>query len=98
MEMEERNQIIELFDLYSNLLTEKQKEYFIDYYFADLSLAEIAENCEVSRNAVFDQIKRTTKILKDYEDKLSLNKKFRSINDLDFDNNLKEKIINILKE
>ena len=46
--------------------------YFELYYQDDLSLSEIAEQFEVSRNAVFDNIKRTGKLLEDYEDKLQL--------------------------
>lgn len=98
MELDERNEIIELFDLYEALLTDKQKDYFLDYYFADLSLAEIAQNYDISRNAVFDQIKRTIKILKDYEIKLSLNKKIKEIKSINLSEDLKEVIINILKE
>ena len=48
------------------------KVYFELYYQDDLSLSEIAEQFEVSRNAVFDNIKRTEKLLEDYEDKLQL--------------------------
>ena len=62
----------ELYDAYQELLTTKQKVYFELYYQDDLSLSEIAEQFEVSRNAVFDNIKRTEKLLEDYEDKLQL--------------------------
>ena len=60
-----RKKYIELYDLYGSLLTDKQKVYFEDYYFLDLSISEIAENYAVSRNAVFDQIKRVTKALEE---------------------------------
>ena len=59
-----------LYDVYESLLTAKQKSYFEMYYLDDLSLAEIASEYEVSRNAVFDNIKRTEKLLEDYEQKL----------------------------
>ena len=55
--MEENIYITQLFDYYGKLLTDKQKEYFLDYYIENLSLSEIAENYSVSRNAVFKQIK-----------------------------------------
>ena len=45
---------INLFDFYGDLLTEKQRQYFKDYYFDDASLAEIATVYGVSRNAIFD--------------------------------------------
>ena len=94
----DRELICGLYDLYSNLLTEKQKNYFEDYYFMDLSLAEIAENNNVSRNAVFDQIKRTVNTLIDLDEKVKLNEKIEKVQSIDFDSSLKEKIISILKE
>ena len=54
----DRELICGLYDLDSNLLTEKQKNYFEDYYFMDLSLAEIAENNNVSRNAIHKRLKK----------------------------------------
>ncbi len=60
----------ELYDIYQALLTAKQKLYFELYYQEDLSL--IAEQFEVSRTAVFDNIKRTEKLLDGYEEKLQL--------------------------
>ena len=53
-------------------MTAKQKLYFELYYQEDLSLSEIAEQFEVSRTAVFDNIKRTEKLLDGYEEKLQL--------------------------
>lgn len=94
----DRELICGLYDLYANLLTEKQKNYFEDYYFMDLSLAEIAENNNVSRNAVFDQIKRTVNALLEIEEAIKLNEKIEKVQKLDFDSELKEKIISILKE
>ena len=46
-----------LYDYYGVLLTEKQQNYFKDYYFNNLSLSEISENNSVSRNAVHKQLK-----------------------------------------
>lgn len=71
----ERFEIIELFDLYENLLTEKQQEYFKASYFEDYSLAEIAENFSVSRAAVYDAIQKIIKELINYEQKLHLKAK-----------------------
>ena len=68
-----------LLDYYKPLLTEKQKKYLVDYFEEDLSLTEIAEMNEVSRQAVYDYIKRGCKILRDYEDKLNFYKKDRKL-------------------
>lgn len=62
----------ELFDYYGELFTDKQKEYFIDYYFNNLTLQEIAENNQVSKNAVHKSIKDITEKLDYYESKLNL--------------------------
>ena len=56
--MEERDYYIILYDLYSSLFSVKQKEYFEDYYFNNLSLSEISENVGVSRNAIHKSITR----------------------------------------
>lgn len=56
-----------LFDYYGPLLTEKQQAYFKDYYFNNLTLSEIAENENVSRNAVHKQIKDAENKLNHYE-------------------------------
>lgn len=66
----------ELFDYYGELLTEKQKEYFKFYYFDNLSLSEIAEENNISRNAVSKTLKEVKEKLDYYERimKLFLNK------------------------
>lgn len=64
--------IIELYDLYQALLTDKQREYFESYYFDNFSITEISDNKEVSRNAVHDQLKKTISKLNDFDEKLQL--------------------------
>ena len=71
MTFEKREELIRLYDIYLNLLTNKQQQYFEEYYFDDLSISEIASNHEISRNAVFDQIKRVILNLEEYEKLLS---------------------------
>lgn len=93
-----RDQIIELFDTYQTLLTEKQREYFMDYYFNDYSLSEIAVNYNVSRNAVFTQLKSTKNSLIDYENKLHIISKISKIDALNINKETKNTIIDILKE
>lgn len=73
--MEERDKLIILYDFYSELLTDKQKEFFEDYYFSNLSLGEIAENTGLSRNAIHKNIKTVEDKLNFYEEKLQLYKK-----------------------
>lgn len=70
--LEKLNRMNELYDLYQALLTAKQKLYFELYYQEDLSLSEIADQFNISRNGVFDHIKRTEKALENYEEKLKL--------------------------
>src|SRR4051812_44661701 len=66
-----------LFDFYQDLLTSKQQKYMNLYYLEDLSLSEISEVFSVSRQAVYDNIKRTEAMLESYEAKLKLYEKFR---------------------
>jgi len=73
--MEDRFKMSMLMDLYSTLLTDKQRDILNLYYNDDLSLAEIAENMDTSRQAVFDIIKRCHKMLLEYELKLNLMEK-----------------------
>ena len=74
--MEEYNlYIISLYDIYNSLLTDKQKLYFEDYYFNNLSISEMSENYEVSRNAIHKQIKEVNSKLEDFELKLKIKEK-----------------------
>lgn len=73
--MEKRFEIPFLVDCYGSLLTDNQKEILELYYESDLSLGEIAENRGKSRQAVHDLLKRSEKLLYDYESKLHYLKK-----------------------
>ncbi len=90
-----------LFDYYGELFTEKQQNYFKDYYHANLSLSEISENNNVSRNAVHKQIKSIETKLYFYEKKLKLYQKdllLKEIISIETDNKIKkdlEKVINM---
>ena len=65
-----------LFDFYENLFTNKQREYFKEYYFYDNSLSEIAKNYSISRAAVYDILNKMHAALDEYEEKLQLFEKF----------------------
>lgn len=87
--MEEKVKISMLCQLYGKLLTEKQFIFLEDYYNNDLSLSEIAENNNITRQAVRDIIKKGEKKLFEYEEKLLFMK--RTLNQ-------EEKIEKVLKE
>ena len=87
--MEDRVEISLLMDFYKPLLTEKQKNIMELYFEDDLSLAEIAELNNTSRQAIHDLLKRCYKQLLTYESKLNLLQKSM---------NREEKIIKLLKK
>ena len=72
--MMEKNRVYlnDLYDLYSKLLTDKERLVFEDYYQNDLSLSEISENESVTRNAIHKTLKNVENKLIDYEEKLGL--------------------------
>ena len=73
--MNKKVEISMLCDIYGKLLTEKQFEFINDYYNNDLSLSEIAENNDITRQAVRDNIKKGERKLFEYEEKLLFMKK-----------------------
>src|SRR5699024_11608439 len=75
--LEKTNRVNFLFDFYQTLLTPKQRTYMDMYYLEDYSLGEIAEHFKVSRQAIYDNIKRTEIMLEEYEQSLQLYEKFQ---------------------
>jgi len=65
-----------LFDFYSQLLTDKQRLFFSLYHQEDLSLGEIAEQFGVTRQAVYDILRRSQKTLLNFEEKLGLIRRY----------------------
>lgn len=94
--MERQIYLGNLFAIYGELFTEKQKNYFEDYYFHNLTLSEMSENYGVSRTAVHKNIKETEEKLLFYENTLQIYTKSTKILELVKDSNLKEKIEEIL--
>ncbi|MDX8045026.1 putative DNA-binding protein [Gracilibacillus sp. S3-1-1] len=76
--LEKTTRINALYDFYQQLLTDKQRNYMEMYYVEDFSLGEISETSNVSRQAIYDNIRRTEHMLEEYEEKLGLYGKFLS--------------------
>ncbi|MEF3303014.1 putative DNA-binding protein [Paenibacillus sp. GYB003] len=70
--LDKTNRINMLFDIYGPLLTEKQQTFLGLYFHDDYSLGEIAAEFEISRQAVYEHIKRAEQTLEEYETKLKL--------------------------
>ncbi|MGG4127883.1 putative DNA-binding protein [Paenibacillus illinoisensis] len=70
--LEKTNRINLLFAFYERLLTEKQQTFLKYYFHDDFSLGEIAAEFEISRQAVYEHIKRAEQVLENYESKLGL--------------------------
>ena len=77
--MEKIFELAMLYDFYGELLNDTQKEVFEEYVLDNLSLSEIAEQRGISRQGVHDMIKRSSKALEEYEDKLHLVNRFMTI-------------------
>ncbi len=97
--MEDREYLIILYDYYGELFNDLQRKYFEDYYFDNLSLAEISENDGKSRNAIHKCIKSVCNKLYEYEDKLKLYTKANKLKEIItlIDNeNIKDKLGELL--
>jgi len=80
--MEKFAQMALLLDVYGELLTPKQRDVMDFYYNYDLSLAEIAEQYGISRQGVYDLIKRAEQTLTDFEQKIGAIKRWIYIEDV----------------
>lgn len=91
LDINEFNYINELFDLYKNLLTDKQRDIMEKYFSYNLSLKELSDELKISRSAVLDTIDHSIIKLKQYEEKLKLHDKYRKIVKLLDETNVSEK-------
>ncbi len=99
--MEKDLGLIELYELYKGLLTERQRELFECYYLYDLSLAEISEPEGKTRQNVYENLKKVKEKLNGYERALGLkekNDKFIALAESleKTDSNSAQKIFNII--
>lgn len=94
-----REEFINLFIIYKDLFTDKQKNYFKSYYFEDLSLSEIAENYNVSKTLIGKTLKQVENKLIDLEKSLRINNilnKLECIKEDTNDNKVIKSIENII--
>ena len=93
--MENREYLNSLFDIYKELLTNKEQQAFSEHYIEDLSMQEIADNLNVSKSNIGMIVKRAEQKLKDYESKLDILEKNNKIKEalITKKYNLIEKII-----
>jgi hypothetical protein len=96
MKMDKRVQMSILLDLYGELLTDKQKNIMELYFNDDLSLAEISELNNTSRQATYDIINRCQKLLLQYDSKLRLLEKELLVSEIR--KNVKEKLTLLMKK
>ncbi|WP_125565112.1 YlxM family DNA-binding protein [Companilactobacillus insicii] len=82
MGIDETTKVNLLYNFYHSLLTKKQNQYMNLYYVEDFSLSEIAEQLEVSRQAVMDNLHRSVSLLESFENEIGLVKKTQEIDDI----------------
>ncbi|MDF9867614.1 putative DNA-binding protein YlxM (UPF0122 family) [Bacilli bacterium PM5-3] len=96
------NYLHQLYDTYGSLLTSKQKDNFELYYFEDLSLAEIAEELNISRNAVHNNLQASINHLNNYEENLNIVSKknmiIKYLKSIENDSSLEKEKINKIIE
>ncbi len=80
--MDKDFEFVELFEIYKDLLTDKQRELFSSYYLFDLSLSEIADVEGGSRQSVYDAVKKVKIKLSEYEKILGIQEKTKRLKEL----------------
>ena len=100
MNFKKNLQLSNLFEFYGKLLTPHQQNIFTEYYFNNMSLGEIAENFNISRQAVLDSLQKSEKQLNYFENILLISKKYHSLKKLvtELDEQKNSQIISKLKD
>ena len=88
--------LINLYDIYKKVLTDKQQAYFEDYYFNNLTFQEISDLYDISKTAIHKQIKETEDKLINLESLLNIDSRNNKIRNLIKDSDLKDKIEELL--
>lgn len=70
-----------LYDIYGELLSEKRTEILDLYYNEDLSLSEIADEYGITRQGVMSAVQKSERILENFEEKLGLLTKFKTLSE-----------------
>lgn len=97
MKINERNLIIEKYEVYKSLLSDKKQDIFEMYYYEDESINEIAEVVGITKNGVFNALKKVEKEITEYEAKLQIIAKYEANILLLRKNNVDEDIITEVK-
>lgn len=97
MRIEDKLEAIELYEIYSPLLSDKQREIFEYYYFEDMSIIEIADIFEVSKNAVFKSLKTINSKNEKFEENLKVLSNRKENIRLLKENDINEQIIQLIK-
>ena len=102
--MKDNVEMVLLYHIYKDLLATKQKEIFEEYYLYNLSLREIADNRNITYQAVSDSINKTENLLLNFEAKIGMKELkykvhnvYKLIKKQDDLNSIKEKLLNELK-
>ncbi len=92
--------LAELYDIYKELLSDKQREAFELYYFDDYSLSEIAEKKNITKTSIHEMIKKTEDKLSYCEEKLKISSKNKKINNIinNVNNLTKDEIVKLLHD
>ncbi len=96
-EFEDKLLVSELYELYGQMLTKKQQELFELYYYEDCSIVEIAQMNDVTKNAIYNSLKKSIKQLSNFEEILKIKQKYEDNINLLKENNIDDSIINKIK-